>query len=63
VYAPHNGIIIGRTEIPLVQEGDALFHVAAFENLERAENRIEYFHDKAISQNDFLELKDQHVLS
>ncbi len=61
VYAPHNGIIIGRTEIPLVQEGDALFHVAAFENLEKAEERIEYFQDAAISQNDFLELKDQHV--
>jgi hypothetical protein len=63
VYAPHNGVIIGRTEIPLVQEGDALFHVAAFENLEKAEARMEYFQDVAISQEDFLELKDQHVLS
>jgi predicted deacylase len=61
VYAPYNGIIIGRTEIPLVQEGDALFHVAAFENLEKAEERMEYFQDAAVAQSDFLELKDQHV--
>jgi len=63
VQAPHNGVIIGRTEIPLVQEGDALFHVAAFENLEKAEARMEYFQDVAVTQEDFLALKDQHVLS
>lgn len=62
IHAPHNGVIIGCTEIPLVQEGDALFHVAAFENLEKAEARMEYFQDVVVTQEDFLELKDQHVL-
>ena len=29
--ASHNGVVIGRTQLPLVNEGDALFHVATFE--------------------------------
>jgi predicted deacylase len=33
VEAQHRGIVIGRTELPLVNEGDALFHVATFDQL------------------------------
>jgi predicted deacylase len=31
VRSTHAGIVIGRTELPLVNEGDALFHVATFD--------------------------------
>lgn len=31
IYAPHSGIIIGHTILPLANEGDALYHVATFE--------------------------------
>ncbi len=31
VTAPNDGVVIGRTDLPLVNEGDALFHVARFE--------------------------------
>jgi len=34
VIAPRSGIIIGKQNIPLVQEGDAMFHVALFEEPE-----------------------------
>ncbi|MBA2651490.1 MAG: succinylglutamate desuccinylase/aspartoacylase family protein [Tatlockia sp.] len=34
ISCPFDGLIIGRTNIPLVNEGDALFHIALFENLE-----------------------------
>ena len=34
VVAPRSGIIIGKQNIPLVQEGDAMFHVALFEEPE-----------------------------
>lgn len=34
VNAPRSGIIIGKQNIPLVQEGDAMFHVALFEEPE-----------------------------
>lgn len=32
VEASHRGILIGRTELPLVNEGDALFHIATFDD-------------------------------
>ena len=32
--APRSGVIIGKQNIPLVQEGDAMFHVATFEAIQ-----------------------------
>ena len=43
VKAPFDGIIIGHSKLPLAHEGDALFHVAAFESVSRAEHRVEEF--------------------
>ncbi|MCJ7766023.1 MAG: succinylglutamate desuccinylase/aspartoacylase family protein, partial [Thiovulaceae bacterium] len=57
-----DGIIIGKSQIPLVQEGDAVFHIAAFENLEAAEERIDYFQDDAIVRSDILGLNDEHTI-
>jgi predicted deacylase len=34
IIAPNSGIIIGRNNLPLVNEGEALFHVANFEEVE-----------------------------
>lgn len=34
VLCPYDGLIIGNTNIPLVNEGDALYHVALFADLE-----------------------------
>ncbi len=33
VKAPAEGVIIGKSNIPLTNKGDALFHLALFENL------------------------------
>ncbi len=41
VCARRNGVLIGRTQLPPVNEGDALYHVASFERPERVANRIE----------------------
>lgn len=38
------GIVIGRSNLPLAHEGDALHHVAAFEELAEAETTVEEFH-------------------
>jgi len=35
------GIIIGRTNVPVVNQGDALFHVAKVFNAEKAGNRVD----------------------
>jgi len=43
VKAPFDGIIIGHSKLPLAHEGDALFHVAAFKSVARAEGRVEEF--------------------
>lgn len=41
--APCDGIIIGRSNLPLTHEGDAMFNVAAFRSLSRAEELVEEF--------------------
>lgn len=41
VTSPMKGIIIGCSNLPLAHEGDALFHIASFENVTRAENAVE----------------------
>jgi predicted deacylase len=41
VIAKHSGVIIGRTNLPIVNRGDALFHVARVDDLEDAESTIE----------------------
>lgn len=54
ILAPFDGIIIGKSEIPLVHEGDAVFHIASFANLEHAEKRLEDYQeldDTILSEN------------
>lgn len=43
ILSPAEGIIIGRTNIPLVNEGEALFHIARFKRLDTAAEHIEEF--------------------
>ncbi len=46
VKAHSSGIIIGRTNIPLVNEGEALFHIARFGNSEDVIETVEEFQDE-----------------
>ncbi len=43
VIAPHDGIVIGRNNLPLAHEGDALVNLGAFKNVAVAEDRVETF--------------------
>ena len=43
VHTQHNGIIIGRTNLPLVNEGEALFHIARFESTRVAADIVDAF--------------------
>lgn len=47
VIAPDDGIIIAKTQIPLTHEGDALFHIAVFKDLQHAEEQMEYFQESS----------------
>lgn len=51
VSAPFDGIVIGCSRLPLAHEGDALYHLAAFRSLGKAEDAVEEFatvHDPAL---------------
>ena len=43
VLAPFDGIVIGRSNLPLAHEGEALFNIAAFKSVARAEDKVEAF--------------------
>ena len=43
IKATREGVVIGRTNLPIVNEGDALFHVAEFDNAEKAGKTVERF--------------------
>lgn len=62
IVSPFDGIIIGKSEIPLIQEGDAVFHIAKFRNLESAEDKIEYFNEEIIEQSEFHELNNEEII-
>ncbi len=53
VLAPSGGIIIGRSNLPLAHEGDALFHIARFDSVKQAEGVVEEFaeiHDPGLGR-------------
>ncbi len=41
VVAPSDGIVIGRTNLPLAHEGDALFNLGTFRDMPKASNAVE----------------------
>lgn len=43
VLAMADGIVIGASRLPLANEGEALFHIARFDEIDEAENAIESF--------------------
>ncbi len=45
VIAPSSGIIIGRTSLPLTNEGAALYHVARFQAVADAEENVSVFNE------------------
>ena len=45
VRARHEGIVIGRSQLPLVHQGEALYHLAQFTHTERAARSVELFHE------------------
>lgn len=52
VVAPESGIVIGRTNLPLVLEGDALFHMAYFEGrVEDVLEQVEAFQERLDPQS------------
>jgi predicted deacylase len=45
ILANFSGIVIGRTNLPLVNEGDALYHIARFEDIHDVESQVDEFQE------------------
>ncbi len=53
VYCPEDGIVIGKLNLPLVNEGDAIFHIACYKDrTEDAEQAINELQEEVGSQVD-----------
>lgn len=56
VISPATGIVVGRNNLPVVNEGDALFHIATFANSVRVKQAIEDFqgeHIEGLEEGDY----------
>lgn len=54
LVAPKSGVIIGKQNIPLVQEGDAMFHVATFEAPGDVAEHIGQLQDNVVPEDELL---------
>lgn len=63
IKATFEGVIIGKSQIPLVQEGDAIFHIAKLKDLHLVEDKIEYFSGDIFQEDiELLELKNEEII-
>lgn len=54
IHSPNSGIVIGQMRMPLVNEGEALFHVAKFARSDIAEGNVEDFHEEMLDESNLL---------
>ncbi len=52
VLSPIDGIIIGKTNLPLVFAGEAVFNIAAYEEVEVISDHIEAYHEELAPSGD-----------
>ena len=45
VLCPVNGIIIGKTNLPLVFAGEAIFNIASYEEIDQVAENIDAYHE------------------
>jgi hypothetical protein len=45
IRSPVSGVLIGRTNLPLANEGDALFHVGTFDRIESVAEEVDAFRE------------------
>lgn len=62
VVSPVSGMVIGRTTLPLVHEGEAIFHIARFDELGEAETVYETFQSHVDPEDDNDSYEDEPVI-
>jgi predicted deacylase len=58
VLCKNGGIIIGKQNIPLAQEGDAMYHIAHFSSPDEVAGHVETMHDELMDSEASLNLVD-----
>ena len=53
IESPHSGIVVGRNNLPLVHEGEALFHVARFDELRQVARYVQAFNRELEEDQDW----------
>ena len=56
---PYGGIVIGRSSLPLVNEGDAVFHIARFFRPTEAARAVEAFEEAPLAPHEDMLLDDE----
>ena len=54
ITAPFDGIVVGRVVLPIVNEGDAIIHLARVQSMKRAEDAVGDLNDQ-LSDNPFFD--------
>lgn len=62
VFAICSGVIIGRTNIPLVNEGEALFHIARFNRPDEVADSVEAFNTNLDPSTDTSAPEEQPII-
>lgn len=62
IKAPVSGMVIGRTTLPLVHEGEAIFHLAIFDELSEAESVYETFQSHVDPEDEIQTNSDEPVI-
>ncbi len=52
LLSPIAGIVIGKTNLPLVFEGEAVFHIASYEQADHISDHIEAYHEELNPMSD-----------
>lgn len=58
VKAKAGGIIIGASTLPLVNEGDAIFHIATFDDADSVEEQVGLYHESLIDDDDNIDWRE-----
>ncbi len=54
VYSPYSGIIIGQMKMPLVNQGEALYHIARFARSDVAEEQVDTYQEALMDESNLL---------
>ena len=62
IVSSFSGIVIGRTNLPLVNEGDALYHIARFEDIDEIEAKVDEFQEEYLPEINASPVPDSPII-